>query len=156
MSVYVDTSLTLTMGWGDMGPPSLLVIRPQLARVEPRAGVSLDSPQCLAPAPVCVVAPTLALSHFPHTLPQDPRHQVAWHVSPHTCLNITRVPVAHNSWDTEHHEDWRLVSPSLPGHRHSPVDCSQCQGPRPPAWPQSPVFSLSHPVLSNIYPLKKI
>ena len=58
--------MTVTME--DMGLPSLLVIRPQLARVEPRAGVSLDSPQCLAPAPVCVVAPTLALSHFPHTL----------------------------------------------------------------------------------------
>ena len=63
MSVYDDRD-----HGGHYYSPSLLVIRPQLARVEPRAGVSLDSPQCLAPAPVCVVAPTLALSHFPHTL----------------------------------------------------------------------------------------
>ena len=50
-----------------------------------------DSPQCLAPAPVCVVAPTLALSHFPHTLPQASQTpgsmtRVPGHVSTHhTC-----------------------------------------------------------------------
>ena len=136
-----------------MGPPALRVIKPQLARVEPGAGVRETLPSAwLRLRCVCSGSDI-----GPQPLPTHvTRHQVSWHVSPHACLTITRVREAHNSSDTDQWETGggcriHLSSPA------SSLACWLFSMSRSASSRSAPVSCfLSLSVLSNIYALKKI